>query len=73
MAKLHGDFGDLSRYDVARIGAQHGWPARERYAVVLVCRDCDRTVAGWSDSVVPLDNLTRAAAEHETAEEQPDG
>ncbi len=60
MSKVHGDFGDLSRYDV-----ELGAPAD----VMLVCQDCDRSIARWQLETVPLDELTRAAAEHETAEE----
>lgn len=63
MTKVHGDFGDLSRYDV-EVGA----PAE----LMLVCQDCDRPVASWRLETVPLDELTRAAAEHETAEETDD-
>ena len=60
MAKLHGDFGDLSRYDVLVT----------RYGLRLMCQDCDKGIRDWADGEpVPLDELTRAASEHETAEE----
>lgn len=63
MSKLHGDFGDLSRYDVMSDGG----------GVELGCQDCDSVIAQWPYSQsVPLDELTRAASEHETAEESDD-
>lgn len=59
MSKLHGDFGDLSRYDVLLVGD----------GLALECQDCDRDIAEWHGTTVPLAELTRAASEHETAEE----
>jgi hypothetical protein len=66
MTRIHGDFGDLSRYSVEQ---RAGTPAD----LVLVCRDCDRAVDEWHEEIVPLDELTRAASEHEISEERDDG
>lgn len=65
MSKLHGDFGDLSRYEVHAYNDDR---------LGLVCQDCDRIVVDWDYSLgaVPLDELTRAAGEHETSEERDD-
>ena len=66
MSKLHGDFGDLSRYDV------HADFVAD--TVRLICQDCDRDIAEWrGNAPVPLDEITRAASEHETSEETDDG
>lgn len=67
MAKVHGDFGDLSRYSV-EVGAT---------GASLICDDCDRIICSWvgDEQRIALDEITRAASEHETAEEEivPDG
>lgn len=60
MAKVHGDFGDMTRYDV--IVAPHH--------VELGCQDCASVIAQWNEDTVNLADINRAAAEHETAEEE---
>ena len=65
MAKLHGDFGDMSRYDLVREGAR----------VSLVCQDCStkehlHVLCEWPLPIIPLAQINRIAAEHETQEER---
>ena len=67
MAKIHGDFGDMTRYDIER----------DRSYIGLVCQDCSTKDAGraviatWRAPIVSLAEINRVAAEHETSEEQP--
>lgn len=71
MAKLHGDFGDLSRYDV--LTPMSAMLARdEGETVSLYCQDCDAVIETWPRRVVNLADLARVAAEHETREERDD-
>lgn len=63
MAKIHGDFGDMTRYDVHVDLVRGLW---------LICQDCDLAIAHWDGSqLVNLADVNKVAAEHETKEEQP--
>lgn len=57
--KIHGDFGDLSRYDLHV--ESHGFGG-----MVLKCRDCGVVLGSWITST--LAEINRMAAEHETTE-----
>ena len=63
MSKIHGDFGDMTRYDVHVDLGRGLW---------LICQDCDLAIAQFDGSeMVNLAEVNRVAAEHEISEEQP--
>lgn len=74
MAKIHGDFGDMTRYDLSvttDLGLQ----------LELDCQDCGSMIKAWPavtkfDGTVLLDvnlaEINKVAAQHETEEERPD-
>lgn len=64
MAKIHGDFGDMTRYDVTvpKPDAPEG-------KIRLYCQDCDAAIQSWPQRVVNLADINRVAAEHEITEE----